>query len=278
MKKLKAIVFGILIFLAAEAIQIVVVFGSSMVYGIILGFHLVSDKGAEALTDTSSYMDELINAMSQNILYSLSVFGVAVCGVAFFFWYKHEIRGEVRGKLQDLFKKMNVLLFLFLGIGSQFFITGLLSLIQPFFKEIFADYSEQLQMLTDGNDIVVLLLAVLIAPVCEELIFRGMILHRVNRDISFWGANVLQALLFGIYHMNLLQGIYAALLGFLLGVVYRKFRTIFASIFLHIIINASSFLVMLAPEGNLSYLVITFSGLILISVTLYFIKPLKTVL
>jgi hypothetical protein len=40
--------------------------------------------------------------------------------------------------------------------------------------------------------------------------------------MPFWVANILQAVLFGIYHMNPLQGIYAFFIGLFLGYVCHK--------------------------------------------------------
>ena len=58
-----------------------------------------------------------------------------------------------------------------------------------------------------------------------------------RQSLPFWGANILQAILFGILHGNWLQGCYAAALGLLLGVVCEKGGSIYYSILLHILFN-----------------------------------------
>jgi membrane protease YdiL (CAAX protease family) len=199
-------------------------------------------------------------AISEDLLYILSAGIIAVSGIVFFFWYHYEISGEVRGRIHNLFTVKYISLFILLGIGCQLFFTGIMTLIKPFFTEVFSEYSEVLENLTAGNQIIVLLLMIVIAPVSEELIFRGVILHRANKIFSFMYANILQALFFGLYHGNIVQGIYAALIGFLLGAAYYKFRTIYASILLHVIINASSLLMILIPDRLMSYIIIILSG------------------
>jgi membrane protease YdiL (CAAX protease family) len=206
-------------------------------------------------------------------MYLLSAVIIIVCGIVYFFWYRYEILGDIRGSVRTLFKVKDILFFVILGIGCQFFFTGLMSIIRPLFTNIFSDYSETVEALTSGNTIVVLLLMTLIAPITEELIFRGVTLHKANRQVAFWKANVLQAILFGIYHWNIVQGVYAALLGLLLGAVYYKYRTIFAPIMLHMLINASSLLVVLIPDIAYGYIIMTAAGAICIITSLLAINP-----
>lgn len=215
--------------------------------------------------------------ISDSTLYLLSALIIASCGILFFFWYRYEIRWETRGSLKNLITVKNILLFIFLGMGCQFFFTGAMTLIKPLFTDIFSDYADVMEGLTSGNEIVVLLLMIVIAPVTEELIFRGVTLHRANRYVSFLGANILQALLFGIYHGNIIQGVYASALGFLLGAIYYKYKTIFAPILLHLIINASSLIVVLIPDHFLSYVILVAAGGLCVTVTLLIIRPAHTV-
>lgn len=208
----------------------------------------------------------------KELMYLFSVVGILLCGIIFFLWYRRETLGEIKGSFRDVLTVRYIGTFAVLGIGCQFLISGLLSLLTPFFIEAFADYSEVLGAITSGNKVVVLLLMVVIAPVTEELIFRGVILHMANRQVTFLWANLLQAALFGIYHNNLVQGIYAALLGFLLGMVYYRFKTIFAAILLHMMINASSLLLNLLPDTTFSYFITVITGAVGMTAALAVIK------
>ena len=49
--------------------------------------------------------------------------------------------------------------------------------------------------------------------------------------------NLLQAVLFGIFHQNLIQGVYAALLGFLLGYLAWRYDSLLVPIFMHFLYN-----------------------------------------
>lgn len=80
--------------------------------------------------------------------------------------------------------------------------------------------------------------AVICAPFGEELIHRGITLRILeDGDVGFAAANVIQAVLFGIAHMNIIQGIYAAVIGLVLGYIYHRTGSLWASILAHLTFN-----------------------------------------
>ena len=78
----------------------------------------------------------------------------------------------------------------------------------------------------------------ILPPLVEEMIFRGMIMGYIQRaGARFVVANLVQAVLFGVFHQNLVQGIYTALFGLVLGYVADRYGTLLASMFLHMTFN-----------------------------------------
>ena len=57
---------------------------------------------------------------------------------------------------------------------------------------------------------------------------------------GFWVINVVQAALFGIMHLNLVQGAYAFLVGLICGYLALKYKTLVASMLFHLCFNAYS--------------------------------------
>ena len=78
---------------------------------------------------------------------------------------------------------------------------------------------------------------VLVGPVIEEIIFRGIIFNDLRAHVNVAAAVVIQAVIFGLFHMNLLQGIYAGMIGLAFGVIYVWTKSIFASMTAHITFN-----------------------------------------
>ncbi len=81
-----------------------------------------------------------------------------------------------------------------------------------------------------------ILIAVIIGPIIEELIFRKLMIDRLGRYGNMLAITV-SAIAFGLFHGNFYQFFYAALLGFILGYVYIRTGNVIYSTVLHMIIN-----------------------------------------
>jgi membrane protease YdiL (CAAX protease family) len=85
--------------------------------------------------------------------------------------------------------------------------------------------------------------AVLIAPIGEEIIFRGMITKLLLKEYRPAKAILISALIFGIIHLNPAQILGAFVAGLLFGWLYYKTRSVIPGIILHFINNGLSVLV-----------------------------------
>lgn len=75
-------------------------------------------------------------------------------------------------------------------------------------------------------------------PLVEETIFRGLTLRLLRRaGAPFFVANIIQAVLFGFFHMNLIQGIYAFCLGLVLGFLANHYRSLTLAMVFHCAFN-----------------------------------------
>jgi len=90
---------------------------------------------------------------------------------------------------------------------------------------------------------------ILIAPPVEELIFRYLIFGRSEKFLGTGLAMFAQALFFGLYHGNPLQGIYAFVMGYVIVYAYKKSGSIIAAFLLHMSANAAVYLSPLLSES-----------------------------
>lgn len=97
-----------------------------------------------------------------------------------------------------------------------------------------------------------ILYMVILGPIGEELAFRGISQGYAGRVMPFWWANILQALLFGLLHANLVQGAYCFLLGLLQGCFCRWGGGVRYAIPMHILFNGVSYLIMGWIESTLA--------------------------
>jgi len=78
---------------------------------------------------------------------------------------------------------------------------------------------------------------IIVAPIYEEIIFRGILLRGMAKKMNPNIAIVVSALLYAIVHMNIPQGINAFFLGLVLGFIYLRSGSIYLSIFAHFVNN-----------------------------------------
>ncbi len=87
-----------------------------------------------------------------------------------------------------------------------------------------------------------LLLYGIIAPLAEELVFRGILYRRNVRYMEDKNAILISSLLFALYHQNQIQGIYAFVLGYILAKAYSKSGNFLVPLVLHGVVNIIVFL------------------------------------
>lgn len=92
--------------------------------------------------------------------------------------------------------------------------------------------------------IVTLLMVGIIAPFCEEFVFRGLLYRGYRKQTGVCGAAVLSALLFGLMHMNFNQAVYAFALGIALALMVEATKSLWASILCHMFFNSSEVMLM----------------------------------
>lgn len=92
------------------------------------------------------------------------------------------------------------------------------------------------------------LAVVLVAPIVEEFIFRGLIMTRLSRAMPGWLAILLSAAVFGACHGHPVWFAYAFLLGVAFGLMDWKAGSIWPSILGHVTFNAIGQIFTLLPE------------------------------
>ena len=156
-----------------------------------------------------------------------------------------------------------------LGLSLQFIVSVVVSLVLPLFPEVAAEYEDMIEETGIGEfSLISLLLVVVVGPILEETLFRGIVFQFALRAVSpawskklthrgfagirvstaqFWVANIIQAALFGLAHGNITQGLYAFALGLVQGWVFWRTGKLSWSVGLHMCFNFSSYLMDLLP-------------------------------
>jgi membrane protease YdiL (CAAX protease family) len=85
------------------------------------------------------------------------------------------------------------------------------------------------------------LVVIVVAPVCEELFFRGVLFRVLRQRIPFWPAAVADGILFGLVHWSPVILPVLAVLGIMFCYVYERTGSIFPTIALHSLNNTIAY-------------------------------------
>ena len=105
--------------------------------------------------------------------------------------------------------------------------------VPPWISRLFQELSSPTDHL--GASVVLL---VVVAPVTEELIFRGLILRGFLRRFNVPAAVFLSSILFGLVHLNPWQFVSASFLGAMFAWWYTRTRSLVPSLIGHALVNA----------------------------------------
>ncbi len=157
-------------------------------------------------------------------------------GLSFFCYTRWKTPAEFQQMLRE--KEKTMTFFRFLGllclvIGSQL-VAQLCDLLLKLLSDVLDRPVTDLVGQSPVNTLApaMFLYACVLGPVAEELLFRGILL-RTLAPFSKKLAIFVSALLFGLFHGNLLQAPYAFVLGLVLGYVALQYRLIWAML-LHV--------------------------------------------
>jgi membrane protease YdiL (CAAX protease family) len=176
-------------------------------------------------------------------LFIMGIIAILAYLPVFAVWYQKLIKNEkrnLRNFYKDILNFKNFICIIALGLSLQFVLVFIASYIYTLKPEWFASYHELMSSIVEVSLFLKFISIVILGPMVEELVFRGVILKKSIDVMPFIAANILQSLLFGIAHGNMLQGLYTFLLGLFLGYIYIKTKTIIAPMGVHMAFNLSS--------------------------------------
>lgn len=235
----------------------------------------IAQGGAISLVVDDALPIELILAMSlvSGVLSAL-IFGC---------WHYKRTPDLNGPKASIIFKNKIFIWIIGLGIGLQILISGVLEGVSKIFPDVATNYAKHMENLGIGEFYIMsTIMVVILAPLWEEFFFRGIIYKKAKNIIPIRSANVFQAVIFGLIHGNIIQGLYAFVIGIVLGKVYEEYKTIALPIAIHFVINLSG--ILLAGLGDIldnafgvtaNSMVIVTGVLVAISIPLTYISMKK---
>lgn len=232
----------ILLPVAAILLHLVVATITSGLYVVLL-LVLSSMTGNQDMLATLEDTEALTRLLQQHYPIITVIFSLFLIP-AYTIWLAYARRRNPRVLLTERMRPSDLLAGLAMIVGALgltnlfFLLLEWLAERSPFVSRQLEDYERIAGSFTPDAGIFWLILGICImAPLTEELLFRGIIQGEFRRVMPEPVAIVLQAVLFAAYHMQPVQSAYALIPGLLLGLAYAWTRSIWVPILMHMTFN-----------------------------------------
>lgn len=150
--------------------------------------------------------------------------------IMFFFFGKHVIPiGRHKFVWQDLLLTLLIAATLATSVNNILCMTPLVEMSKGFEEANEAFYSSSLVIEIIGSAI--------LTPILEELVFRGIIYRKIRIVCNAQITIIISAVIFSVIHFNIVQCIYALVLGVALGIIVEKTGHLYFSILAHFVAN-----------------------------------------
>lgn len=150
---------------------------------------------------------------------------------------------------------------LILGVAAQLSIIFVLNII-PFPEAWVEALNGNYEYISRSGMVVQYLSVAFVGPIAEEVIFRGLVLNKLNQNMNSWVAIIISSVAFGAMHGTIIGFLYATVIGIIMGWLYIKFNSVLPSALFHIAFNATSLII---SENGVSVYICIFSIFIVIS-------------
>ena len=173
-------------------------------------------------------------------------------------------KDALRNEYDSIFKVSDIYHISFIVIANVLFVSAIYFILRylshlsiiSFNSPLFGDF----RALSISILALYFFTVVILSPIIEELLFRGLFLRRFNKELNVTLAILISSVLFGVCHN--FGGILGAILfGICVSILYIKSKNILVPIFAHFLNNLLSFLLALSGveyliQSNLAIIIL----------------------
>lgn len=243
MKKLKSIGFGVIYVLIPFAVNIII--------SIVWAVQMRIMKFTGQMEITGQVYDKFTKDYGYQLILVTLVNLVIIAGMGLWYYFIRMRRDRSPVDYRKILSPGTIGMMVGTALCAQFACAIVLQVFARAFPGVYENYQKAMEV----SDISVLpawatlFIVAVWAPLAEELVFRAMLFRTLRKGFCFWGAALISGAAFGIYHMNLVQGIYATLLGVLLAWFYEKTNSLLGCYLFHFLFNLLNYAMSAAQES-----------------------------
>lgn len=217
------------------------------VYVIILGAKIAASGEVEDAVALSEQLTTMIMDKAVEMTFWTSVIALII------YWIRFAVRKKNILKEVEI-KKIStngILPILVMAPSLNVIISMVVSNI-PWPQEWIDAYATNSSVL-DGS-LMTWISAVIMAPIFEEILFRGLVYTRLKKGMPTIIAAIVASLVFGLCHGTAIWIIYATVIGLVMTWVFERYQSLTASILFHFVFNAMGLAISMIPESMESVL------------------------
>lgn len=216
---------------------------------IVVGLYILIFAGFLKGTEFKmNHPEELEMSVGMVMASSITMLLIAAVVPAVLFWRVNlmEVFGLRWPDWKNILWIMPAFVFAMMVIGALMVASGWQSWVQD---SLGSKPQEAVTLVRETSDMGLLVAmavaAIVVAPIAEEVIFRGYLYPVLKRFTDRWFASVFTGVFFGVIHFNLMALPMLALMGVVLAVIYEKSGSLWVPVGCHAAFNATSVGVML---------------------------------
>lgn len=241
----------------------------SFVSGIILSVKLMLENGVDAVNE-AQYIESFTAKLTEYTTFITLISNILALAIIWLFFKirKKKLSGEIQLNKCPVKSVLAAGLF---GIGFGVVLGALISII-PFSESMQNSFTDSYSALSAGNAVISIISVAILAPIVEEVFFRGLIYTRLKSGMNKIAAAVISSLLFGVMHGEIIWMLIGFMSGLALVWIFEKTRSLLGCITVHIANNTLSQLTAGIEEipDWASYTILGIAVILLIGTIIYF--------
>lgn len=221
-----------LYFLAYFGAQIGVSMGISFLLGIYAAATSLREDGTLNYLVYVNRYNELVNQW----LYYIMILSGLLTILIFFIVAKIRKKKFTKSASLNKLKPSTIAPIVIGGMAFNIFISYVMSMI-PFPESWIQSYSAESSQLLGTVSISMWISVVIMAPLVEELTFRGFMYTRLKQGMAKWIAIILTSLIFGVVHGTMIWAIYTFVFSLCLIYIFERTNSLWGCILFHMAFN-----------------------------------------
>ena len=242
---MKAVGFGLLFILIFNLIQMVVSVPVSIGYAVT---HVELFQNV----DLSNIQEFMMSKEVAEMFSYITTVGTISTGIVFPLWYflrygrkNKKTAGEL---IHHTFDAKKTSLYIIFALFCYSFSIILMELEVVLFPKSAEFINTTIGNMFGANQLLMAFTTILFAPLGEECLFRGIFFKKAGNYLTPLFVVIISSIMFGVFHMNIIQGLYVQAFALLCGYVTYKTDSVLPAIFIHAIYNGTNFIKLLIPE------------------------------